>query len=265
MTSRGAVGRAVIKNTYAVEWLPCNEQLLLSVHPPLSPWPLDLTFFRNDAASTSPHPPPPPPSFNNLPSDALVPRHRCLDAVLSPPLPPASRIRATLLGTIPELSWPEEWPTRSQTRFRFTCPLCISAGHAAFALFRLFRLVCRPPISHRDSIVYIHDGLASILSWCREVDRFCWRNVSIYIYSREIYFRVFSQEDGSRICYVIIIFEKDFYSSSFWIMLIMFWTIFLKRWIYGCSSLECVDKMDGWKRIVVRWKSERRLWKKIRG
>lgn len=101
MTSRGAVGRAVIKNTYAVEWLPCNEQLLLSVHPPLSPWPLDLTFFRNDAASTSPHPPPPPPSFNNLPSDALVPRHRCLDAVLSPPLPPASRIRATLLGTIP--------------------------------------------------------------------------------------------------------------------------------------------------------------------
>lgn len=65
------------------------------------------------------------------------------------------------------------------------------------------------------------------------------------IYSREIYFRVFSQEDGSRICYVIIIFEKDFYSSSFWIMLIMFWTIFLKRWIDGCSRLECVDKMDG--------------------
>lgn len=162
-------------------------------------------------------------------------------------------------------SWvEEEWPTRSQTRFRFTCPLCISAGHAAFALFRLFRLVCRPPISHRDSIVYIHDGLASILSWCREVDRFCWRNVSIYIYSREIYFRVFSQEDGSRICYVIIIFEKDFYSSSFWIMLIMFWTIFLKRWIDGCSRLECVDKMDGWKRIVW-WKSERRLWEKIQG
>lgn len=262
MTSRGAVGRAVIKNTYAVEWLPCNEQLLLSVHPPLSPWPLDLTFFRNDAASTSPHPPPPPPSFNNLPSDALVPRHRCLDAVLSPPLPPASRIRATLLGTIPELRRNGQRDRKHGSGLRVPCvyrpamlPLLFSAYFASFAGHR-------SPIAI-PSCIYTMDWRLFFLDAARWIDFV--EGTFLSIYSREIYFRVFSQEDGSRICYVIIIFEKDFYSSSFWIMLIMFWTIFLKRWIYGCSSLECVDKMDGWKRIVVRWKSERRLWKKIRG
>lgn len=149
---------------------------------------------------------------NNLPSPATL--FRCSFIA-----PPSSRIRATTTYSGQFLlSWPEEWATRSQTRFRFTCPLCISAGHAAFALSAYFASFAGHR-SHRISRfhrVYAMDWRLFFLASEVRID-FVKEN-SFQTFLDRIYFRVFLQKMDRIYTFTPSWFfsvGKDFYPSSF--------------------------------------------------
>lgn len=140
------------------------------------------------------------------------PPPRCLDAVLSPPPPPpplsslVAGCATTYSGQF--LSWPEEWPTRSQTRFPvYVSPVYIG-GHAAFALSAYFASFAGHRCHRISRYIYIWmDCRLLFVSWCH-----CrWAGSILlkesFLYSEErVSFVCSSQRSKDRRCWKYFMF-----------------------------------------------------------